>query len=77
MEPYISDWRRASCGDLTSAFDFKSPKLDRTSLALPDTADQVQSFARSLASSSLRIWAEQAPSRQDAGARQGLLRPMT
>jgi phospholipase C len=25
MEPNISAWRRAVCGDLTSAFDFKSP----------------------------------------------------
>lgn len=69
MEPNISDWRRAVCGDLTSAFDFKSPNLDWTSLALPDTADYMQRVARSLASPSLKIPAQQAPSRQDAGQR--------
>ncbi len=74
MEPNISDWRRAVCGDLTSAFDFKAPNLDWTSVALPDTADYMQRVARSLASPSLRIPAQQAPSHQDAGQR--LSRPL-
>jgi phospholipase C len=69
MEPNISDWRRAVCGDLTSAFDFKSPNLAWTSLALPDTADYMQRVARSLASPSLKIPGQQAPSRQDPGQR--------
>ncbi len=69
MEPNISDWRRAVCGDLTSAFDFKSPNPDSTSLVLPDTADYVERVARSLASPSLKIPAQQAPSLQDAGQR--------
>lgn len=68
-EPNISDWRRAVCGDLTSAFDFASPNRDWTNLALPDTADYMQRIARSLASPTLKIPAEQAPSRQDAGQR--------
>ncbi|HKT53975.1 MAG TPA: phospholipase C, phosphocholine-specific, partial [Caulobacteraceae bacterium] len=69
MEPNISDWRRAVCGDLTSAFDFKSPNLDWASLALPQTADYMQRVAQSLAAPSLRIPSQQAPSRQDAGQR--------
>ncbi|HEY4030674.1 MAG TPA: phospholipase C, phosphocholine-specific [Caulobacteraceae bacterium] len=69
MEPNISDWRRAVCGDLTSAFDFKSPNRDWTGLALPDTADYAQRIARSLASPTLKIPAQQAPSAQDAGQR--------
>ncbi len=69
MEPNISDWRRAVCGDLTSTLDFKSPNRDWTSLTLPDTADYAQRVARSLASPSLRIPAQQGPSHQDAGQR--------
>jgi phospholipase C len=68
-EPNISDWRRAVCGDLTSAFDFKSPNRDWTNLALPDTADYMQRIARSAASPSLKIPAQQALSRQDEGQR--------
>ncbi|MCX5372160.1 phosphocholine-specific phospholipase C [Streptomyces sp. NBC_00103] len=34
-EPNISPWRRAVCGDLTSAFDFTRP--DTRPVALPDT----------------------------------------
>jgi len=36
-EPNISPWRRAVCGDLTSAFDFRSPNRDVSSPKLPDT----------------------------------------
>ncbi|GAA1006907.1 phospholipase C, phosphocholine-specific [Acrocarpospora pleiomorpha] len=35
-EPGISPWRRAVCGDLTSAFDFT--RADATLVALPDTS---------------------------------------
>lgn len=35
--PYITPWRKAVCGDLTSAFDFKNPDARWTS-DLPDTA---------------------------------------
>ncbi|MET8946415.1 phosphocholine-specific phospholipase C [Streptomyces sp. NPDC004542] len=35
-EPNISPWRRAVCGDLTSAFDFS--RADTRPVALPDTA---------------------------------------
>jgi phospholipase C len=35
MEPNITPWRRAVCGDLTSAFDFTAPRTGEP--ALPDT----------------------------------------
>lgn len=37
-EPNISPWRRAVCGDLTSAFDFKTPNRPPAPLRLPPTA---------------------------------------
>ena len=37
-EPNISPWRRAVCGDLTSAFDFKTPNHAPLSRPLPATA---------------------------------------
>jgi phospholipase C len=36
MEPHITPWRRAVCGDLTSVFDFETP--NRAVHALPDAA---------------------------------------
>nr|WP_027927458.1 phospholipase C, phosphocholine-specific [Amycolatopsis benzoatilytica] len=39
QEPNISPWRRAVCGDLTSAFDFG--RTDRTVPTLPDTSGYV------------------------------------
>jgi phospholipase C len=38
MEPNISPWRRAVCGDLTSAFDFRTPNNRTFVAALPATA---------------------------------------
>jgi len=40
QEPNISPWRRAVCGDLTSAFDFRRPNDARTWAPLPATAAQ-------------------------------------
>ena len=37
-EPNISPWRRAVCGDLTSAFDFKAPNRAPDPIRLPATA---------------------------------------
>ena len=37
MEPNISAWRRAVCGDLTSCFDFKTPNAELA--ALPETGE--------------------------------------
>jgi len=36
-EPNISPWRRAVCGDLTSAFDFRSPNTEPFVQTLPST----------------------------------------
>jgi phospholipase C len=38
-EPNISPWRRAVCGDLTSAFDFKTPNDKAFAAGLPRTAE--------------------------------------
>jgi phospholipase C len=38
-EPNITEWRRAVCGDLTAAFDFKEPQEGWP--ALPDTAGYI------------------------------------
>jgi phospholipase C len=37
-EPNISPWRRAVCGDLTSAFDFRTPNRETRPPSLPATA---------------------------------------
>lgn len=68
-EENISDWRRAVCGDLTSAFDFATPNQDWTALTLPVTADYMQRVARSKAAPSLKIPVRQAPSAQDGPQR--------
>jgi phospholipase C len=39
MEPHITPWRRAVCGDLTAALDFK--RADTANSPLPDTAGYV------------------------------------
>lgn len=39
-EPYISKWRRAICGDLTSAFDFsRTPDASVEQIAVPEPLD--------------------------------------
>ncbi|HEX4269787.1 MAG TPA: phospholipase C, phosphocholine-specific [Rhizomicrobium sp.] len=38
LEPNITPWRRAVCGDLTTAFDFSAPDA-RPDYRLPDTGD--------------------------------------
>jgi phospholipase C len=74
MEPNISDWRRSICGDLTSAFDFKTPNQDWTKLSLPGTADFLERAARSKAGADLRIPERQAPTAQSSDQR--LARPL-
>ncbi|NQE60629.1 phosphocholine-specific phospholipase C [Caulobacter sp. RHG1] len=68
-EENISDWRRAVCGDLTSAFDFATPNQDWAALTLPATADYMQRVARSKAAPTLKIPAVQAASAQDGPQR--------
>ena len=50
MEPNISPWRRAVCGDLTSAFDFTKPDFRPPTDGLPATAALAER-ARTLAAS--------------------------
>ncbi|MFN3522574.1 MAG: phosphocholine-specific phospholipase C [Phenylobacterium sp.] len=69
LEPNISPWRRAVCGDLTSAFDFAAPNQDWTRLALPQTADYMARVRRSKGAASLRIPAVQVAARQDGPQR--------
>ncbi|ESQ84077.1 hypothetical protein AEAC466_10045 [Asticcacaulis sp. AC466] len=69
MEPNISDWRRAISGDLTSAFDFKTPNRDLSHLRLPSTDDYKARLAHAAAQPSLKIPAIQAPGGQPAEQR--------
>ena len=62
FEPNISDWRRAICGDLTSAFDFKTPNSKLADLKLPNTDDYKQRLAHAAQQPSLKI-----PDIQSAG----------
>ncbi len=73
-EENISDWRRAVCGDLTSAFDFRTPNQDWTNLTLPSTADYLQRVAKSRHSPNLKIPAQQSPTAQEGPQR--LARPL-
>lgn len=68
-EDNISDWRRAVCGDLTSAFDFAAPNQDWTNLALPATADYMRRVAQSKAAPTLRIPEQQTPAAQEGPQR--------
>ncbi|WP_229518506.1 phosphocholine-specific phospholipase C [Massilia sp. PAMC28688] len=52
MEPNISPWRRAVCGDLTSAFDFANPDPRPFVHLLPATAERAQR-ARQIGQASL------------------------
>jgi phospholipase C len=66
-EPNISDWRRAVCGDLTSAFDFA--RTDGAAAALLATGDFMARVARSAAGVACAIPAVQRPTAQMAGQR--------
>jgi phospholipase C len=69
-EDNISAWRRSVCGDLTSAFDFKTPNRDWAALTLPDTADYLARIARSNQGATLVIPKVQRPASQDPQQRQ-------
>jgi phospholipase C len=64
MEPNISHWRRAVCGDLTSCFDFRTPNRDWSRLALPGAHDSEARVGRSRAARQLTIPATQSPTDQ-------------
>ena len=54
MEPNITPWRRAVCGDLTSAFDFTRPDLRPFAHTLPAT-EALAERSRALAATALPV----------------------
>lgn len=68
-EPNISPWRRAVCGDLTSAFDFAHPEPAPARGHLPVTDDFRARVARSHAGVANAIPAAQRPTAQMPGQR--------
>jgi len=70
MEANISAWRRAVSGDLTSAFDFRTPNAGVKTLTLPSTGDYKARLAHATAQPSLSI-----PERQLAGGQPVEQRP--
>ena len=70
MEPNISAWRRAISGDLTSAFDFKTPNRDLSQLNLPSTDDYKARLLHASQQPSLKI-----PDMQTAGGQPAQQRP--
>ena len=77
MEPNISLWRRAVCGDLTSAFDFTRPDDSAFASALPDT-EALAALARLLTESVLPAAPPAAaPPQQQPGIRPSRALPYT
>jgi phospholipase C len=68
-EPNISAWRRAVCGDLTSAFDFAPARRDGGRPSLPRTDDFMARIALSAGGSAIAIPNAQQPAAQMAGQR--------
>jgi phospholipase C len=67
IETQISSWRRAVCGDLTSAFDFSTPNASLPTL--PDTATYHASRTQRLATFTPMPPAVQTMPRQEFGVR--------
>ncbi|HXA38905.1 MAG TPA: phospholipase C, phosphocholine-specific [Phenylobacterium sp.] len=68
MEPHISPWRRAVCGDLTGLFDFKTP--NRAPAPLPDASGLPPRAAKAKALPFPKVPAEaEAHPRQEPGQR--------
>jgi phospholipase C len=68
-EPNISPWRRAVCGDLTSAFDFAVPDPSHPAAPLPGTQQFAERVARSKAGTAIAIPAVQTAAQQMPGQR--------
>ncbi|MBL1258457.1 phosphocholine-specific phospholipase C [Methylocystis sp. Sn-Cys] len=67
VETQISPWRRAICGDLTSAFDFTRP--DKRFVALPSTASYAPPDRQRHPSYVPTLPTQQAMPKQETGAR--------
>jgi len=74
MEPNITPWRRAVCGDLRGAFDFASPDASPFLHLLPDTEAAAQR-ARALPASAPRPDAAASLPRQARGVRRSRALP--
>lgn len=72
-EPNISAWRRAVCGDLTSAFDFTAPNR-KTVAVFPETLGAAKRAAALPGRVKPSIPASASPATQDVGSR--LSRPL-
>lgn len=72
MEPQISPWRRAVCGDLTSVFDFKTPNRAPTPLpdasALPAKAEKAKAMPFPKAPEAAQAHPRQEPGQRPARA---------
>jgi phospholipase C len=66
-EPNITTWRRAICGDLTSAFDFKHP--NNTPISVPSTAGLTAKAAATADLPSIQPPAVQSMPVQESGVR--------
>ena len=66
-EPNITTWRRAICGDLTSAFDFRHP--NQTPVSVPSTAGLTDKAAATASLPSIQPPAVQSMPVQESGVR--------
>jgi phospholipase C len=69
MEPNISAWRRAVCGDLTSAFDFRTPNDAALRPTLPTTAETAKRAGALPGRTTPRTPAQPGAPAQQAGTR--------
>src|SRR6185436_15538904 len=67
MEPNITKWRRAICGDLTTAFDFATPNA--ASVQLPEVSTYVPQNHERYPDYVPQPPADQVPPRQEPGQR--------
>lgn len=79
MEPHISDWRRQTCGDLTSAFQFSQPRpfpAANEALSVPSaTASLLTAFQEIATLPAPVVPAVNTPPVQDTTSRKDYLRP--
>ncbi|MBS1072916.1 phospholipase C, phosphocholine-specific [Gluconobacter cerinus] len=73
IETQITPWRRAVCGDLTSAFDFSNPNSSLSSLPLTASYEPPDRVAHT--NSVVKLPLEQIMPRQEAGTRRARALP--
>lgn len=75
MEPNISAWRRAVCGDLTSTLEFADP--DNAWPSLPDTSGTIGGADASCGLAAPKVPTKQVMPRQERGTRPACALPYT